>query len=69
MFDPQDKTIPLDLDSVRFEELGRAPIVGVATDRELFADLPQCIPAPALISRCNGDSREFLSQDFREGLV
>jgi hypothetical protein len=55
---------PLNLDSV-LEELGRVPIIGPASDRELFLDLPSAGLAPPQIAGCQLPvEREFLSNDF-----
>ncbi len=58
---------PLSLDAVR-DELGRVPVIGRETDRELFIDLPTCGLAMPHVAECRGTiEREFLSNDFSHG--
>jgi hypothetical protein len=58
---------PLNLDAVR-DELGRIPVIGRETDRELFLDLPM---GGLAVPHVPGDrppaEREFLSNDFTHG--
>ena len=62
---------PLNLDAVR-DELDRVPIIGPASDRELFLDLPSgglAGVATSHIAECEQPvEREFLSNDFSHGL-
>ena len=62
---------PLNLDAVR-DELGRVPIIGPASDRELFLDLPSAgLPglATSHIAECEPNvEREFLTNDFSHDL-
>ena len=56
--------MPLNLDAV-LDELGRVPIIGPSSDRELFLDLPSAGLAPPPIGGCQPPvEREFLTNDF-----
>jgi hypothetical protein len=68
---------PLNLDAVR-DELGRVPVIGPDSDRDLFFDLPSGgLPAAGLaagslanphIAECQPPvEREFLANDFSHG--
>jgi hypothetical protein len=64
----QPDDAPLCFDAVR-DELGRVPIIGPGSDRELFLDLPiaglvraRLTDPPATINR------EFLANDFGYGI-
>jgi hypothetical protein len=58
---------PLNLDAVR-DELGRIPVIGRETDRELFFDLPVGgLAAPHVADSRQPAKREFLSNDFTHG--
>ncbi len=55
----------LNLDMVR-DELGRVPIIGRETDRELFADLPSVgLPPPYRAGVRQSGARELLANDFK----
>jgi hypothetical protein len=55
---------PLNLDTV-LDELGRVPVIGPASDRELFLDLPTGGWATPHIAGCQPPvEREFLTNDF-----
>jgi hypothetical protein len=55
---------PLNLDAIS-DELGRVPIIGPASDRELFLDLPMGGFATPSIAGCPPPvEREFLTNDF-----
>jgi len=55
---------PLNLDMVR-DELGRMPVLGPASDRDLFFDLPAGGFATPPIAGCEPPvEREFLRNDF-----
>ncbi len=55
---------PLNFDAVR-DELGRVPIIGPASDRELFLDLPSAGLTMPHIADCQpAAEREFLTNDF-----
>ena len=59
---------PFNLDTVR-DELGRVPVVGPESDRELFLDLPLVglgTPHPGGVRQ--SAEREFLSNDFSHGI-
>jgi hypothetical protein len=59
---------PLNLDTVR-DELGRVPIIGPCTDRELFLDLPASGLVHQRISENSSRvDREFLANDFAYGI-
>ena len=76
-FNHDENDQPLNLDAVR-DELGRVPIIGPASDRELFLDLPSAglvaggMPGGALApqsTECRPPvEREFLTNDFSHGL-
>ncbi|MGE5194398.1 MAG: hypothetical protein ACM3U2_18065 [Deltaproteobacteria bacterium] len=58
---------PLNLDAVR-DELGRVPVIGRESDRELFLDLPVAgLAAPHVADNRQPAEREFLSNDFTHG--
>jgi hypothetical protein len=58
------KDEPFNLDMVR-DELGRVPVIGRETDRELFVDLPSGGLAAPHSTGCRPPAeREFLSNDF-----
>ena len=58
---------PLNLDTVR-DELGRVPVIGRETDRELFLDLPMGgLAVPHVADSRPPAQREFLSNDFTHG--
>jgi hypothetical protein len=58
---------PLDLDMVR-DELGRFPVTGRESDRELFADLSLGgLETPPFAAARRGNEREFLANDFTHG--
>jgi hypothetical protein len=58
------KDEPFNLDMVR-DELGRVPVIGSETDRELFVDLPSGGLAAPHITPCRRPGeRELLSNDF-----
>jgi len=64
---------PLNLDAVH-DELGRVPIIGPESDRELFLDLPSgglAMGGRATASDADAQTpvqREFLTNDFSHGL-
>ncbi len=61
------KDEPLSLDSVR-DELGRVPVIGRESDRDLFLDLPAVgLAAPHVADSRKPAEREFLSNDFTHG--
>jgi hypothetical protein len=61
--------MPLNLDKV-LDELGRVPVIGPASDRELFLDLPTGglamggLPTPRNDGCQHPVEREFLTNDF-----
>ena len=56
--------VPLNLDAV-LDELGRVPVIGPASDRELFLDLPTGGLATPRNEGCQPPvEREFLTNDF-----
>ncbi len=58
---------PWNLDMIR-DELGRVPIIGQGSDRELFLDLPTGGLAAPQSGDCRQPAeREFLSNDFTHG--
>lgn len=59
---------PMSLDAVR-DELGRAPVMGRESDRELFLDLPAGgLAVPHIAERRGSPDRELLANDFSPGL-
>jgi hypothetical protein len=59
---------PFNLDTVR-DELGRVPVVGPESDRELFLDLPLGgLGTPHASGGPHVAEREFLSNDFSHGV-
>jgi hypothetical protein len=59
---------PFNLDTVR-DELGRVPVVGPESDRELFLDLPfGGLGTPHTGGGRQSAEREFLSNDFSHGI-
>ena len=59
---------PFNLDTVR-DELGRVPVVGPESDRELFLDLPLGgLGTPHAGGVRQSAEREFLSNDFSHGI-
>jgi hypothetical protein len=59
---------PLNLDTVR-DELGRVPIIGPCSDRELFLDLPAAgMIHPRISENSSRVDREFLANDFAYGI-
>jgi hypothetical protein len=59
---------PFNLDTVR-DELGRVPVVGPESDRELFLDLPfGGLGTPHAAGVRQSAEREFLSNDFSHGI-
>lgn len=68
MTEPIRRDDVLNLDSLQFEELGRAPRAGRQSDIELFPDVPRGVPEPHIGGHCVEESREFLRHDFR-GIV
>lgn len=60
---PRDEVV--NLDALRFEELGRASLVGRESDVELFLDGPHVAPELHRQGRCTERNREFLRNDFQ----
>jgi hypothetical protein len=58
---------PLNLDSLNFDELGRMPVMGCESDRELFVDLPHALGGLHTSGQRRSGEREFLRADFRPG--
>ena len=59
---------PFNLDNVR-DELGRVPVVGPESDRELFLDLPLGgVGTPQTGAARQSSEREFLANDFGHGI-
>jgi hypothetical protein len=59
---------PFNLDTVR-DELGRVPVVGPESDRELFLDLPLGgLGTPHAGRVRQSAEREFLENDFSHGI-
>ena len=68
MPDNADKPDPVNFDSVRFDELGRSPIIGRESDRELLFDLPGTTPVVRQVGTSRRSiEREFLTNDFAHG--
>ena len=58
---------PISFDTVR-DELGRVPVIGLESDRELFLDLPTAgLAAPHSMAFRPPAEREFLLNDFSHG--
>jgi hypothetical protein len=59
---------PFSLDCVR-DELGRVPVIGPESDRELFLDLPLGgVGTPHTGAIRQSPDREFLANDFGSGI-
>jgi hypothetical protein len=59
---------PFNLDAVR-DELGRVPVIGPESDRELFLDLPLGgVGTPHTGGLRQPTEREFLANDFGNGI-
>ncbi len=66
--DSMSRDEPFNLDTVR-DELGRAPVLGPESDRELFLDLPLGgLGTPHAGGVRQSAEREFLSNDFSHGI-
>ena len=62
-----NKDEPMSLDTVR-DELGRVPVIGRGSDRELFLDLPEAgLAAGAFSESRQAAERELLANDFTHG--
>lgn len=60
--------LPINFDVVR-DELGRVPVMGAASDQELFFDLPAGWLAPPHSANLPMPAaRELLSHDFADGI-
>ena len=58
---------PISFDAVR-DELGRVPVMGRESDRELFLDLPAGgLAVPHIAERRGSANRELLANDFSHG--
>ena len=70
MPDPSPSGIdkPFSLDDAVRDELGRVPVIGRETDRELLFDLPAGgLAMPHVAESRTAAEREFLSNDFTHG--